>query len=111
MKTEEIVTSDLSKFGFIELKQVEALIREWREHGLPKDFYDNEVTIAFNTNSGYVFLTNSEYQAAMLTDDGKLELWHNCPQCGHEGFLEDMEHGKDDKDCQEYLKDIKEAAR
>ena len=83
----------------------EELLKTWREKGLPDDFDDDEVTIAFNTNSGYVFLTNSDFQAAMMNGDD-LELWHNCPYCGHEGFKEDMEHDPKDEECTRYLKEI-----
>lgn len=89
--------------------ELELLLKEYREKGLPKDFSPNEVVPTFNMNSGNVFLTNSEYQVAMLNGD-KLESFYNCPQCGYEGFLEDMAHGEDDKYCQEYLKDIKAVA-
>ncbi len=110
MKTEnKIITTDLSDFGYRELMELELLLKAYREKGLPKDFSADEVVPTFNMNSGNVFLTNSDYQVAMLNGD-KLESFYNCPQCGHEGFLEDMAHGEDDKDCQEYLKDIKAVA-
>lgn len=101
----EIVTSDLSKFGACERKMAEELLRSWRTQGLPENFFDEDVTIAMNTNSGCVFLTNSEYQSAMMNGD-KLEIWHNCPQCDHEGFIEDMFHGEDNKNCQQYCDEI-----
>lgn len=106
-KTEEIVTSDLSKFGYRELMELELLLKAYREQGLPKDFDNDEVVPIMNSNSGYVFLTNSNYQVAMLTDDNKLQSFYSCPQCGHEGFLEDIEHNESDKDCQEYVKSVK----
>lgn len=103
---DEITTTDLSRFGARERSMAEDLLRAWREQGLPDDFEDDEVVIMFNTHSGNVFLTNSEYQAAMLTDDDKLETWYSCPICGHEGFKADMLHGEDNVECQEYLRDI-----
>lgn len=106
MKIEnEIVTSDLSKYGFRELKMLELTLKAMREQGLPEDFDNNGLVPMLNTDSGNVFLTNSDYQVAMLNGD-KLESFYSCPQCGHEGFKEDMEHNEEDKDCQEYLKDI-----
>lgn len=107
MKTEEIVTSDLSKFGARERKMAEDLLKAWREQGLPVDFNDDETTIAMNMNSGYVFLTNSDYQVAMMNGD-TLESFYLCPECGHEGFLEDMDHDGG-KECRRYLREIKEA--
>jgi hypothetical protein len=101
----EIVTFDLGKFGDSERLEGELLLRAWRLHGLPDDFNADGVTLAFNMNSGSVFITNSDYQVAMLNGE-TLESFYFCPQCGHEGFKEDMPHNKDDKDCQEYLRDI-----
>ena len=98
----DITTTDLSKFGSRERNMAEELLKAWREQDLPDDFYDDEVTIMMNANSGNVFLTNSEFQAAMMNDD-KLETWYNCPYCGHEGFKEDMDHDPENQDCTDYL--------
>lgn len=107
MKIEKIITTDLSDFGNRELTELALLIKAMDQQGLPKDFDRDGVTSMFNMNSGNVFLTNSNYEVAMLNGD-KLESFYSCPQCGHEGFLEDMEHAENDTDCQEYLKQIKE---
>lgn len=84
---QDYYTEDLSKFGHTERKELEMILNAWNEDGLPADFWDSEVRPAFNMNSGYVFLVNSEYQVAMLTDEGKLEIWHSLPYGGEEGFL------------------------
>jgi hypothetical protein len=105
MKTENVVTHNLSEFGSRERKMTEELLKAWREQGLPDDFYDDETVVAMNKNSGNVFLTNSDYQVAMMNGD-KLESFYSCPQCGHEGFLDEMEH-EGNSDCQEYLNEIK----
>ena len=101
---DEITTTDLAKFGYREIKMASALLNAWVNKGLPEDFDNDAVTIMMNTHSGNVFLTNSDFQVAMINGD-KLESFYSCPICGHEGFKEDMEHDGDD-DCQEYLKDI-----
>lgn len=101
---DEITTTDLSKFGYREITMAKDLLTAWVDHGLPKDFEDDGVTVMMNTHSGNVFLTNSEYQVAMMNGD-KLESFYNCPECGHEGFQEDMEH-EGNKNCQEYLEQI-----
>lgn len=100
-----MITSDLSKFGSRERYMMENLLKAWREQGLPEDFYNDGVTIMMNNNSGYVFLTNSDYQVAMLNGD-TLESFYSCHICGHEGFLEEMGHGKDNNECTEYLESI-----
>ena len=101
---DEITTTDLSRFGHRERILAEELLKAWREQGLPEDFYDDDVVIMFNTHSGNVFLTNSDFQAAMMNGE-KLESFYVCPICGHEGFAEDMNH-EGDEDCQEYLQEI-----
>ena len=95
MKLKEITTTDLADFGMIELIELRDILISWVDHGLPDDFENNEVRPMMNRNSGNVFLTNSEYQTAMLLNDkmgnDKLESWYNCFNCGHEGFKEDCE--------------------
>lgn len=86
----EITTTDLSRFGYRERKMTRELLQAWEDQGLPEDFGDEEVTVMFNFYSGNVFLTNSEYQTAMLNGD-MLESFYNCPNCGNEGF--DNENG------------------
>lgn len=103
---EGIITTDLAEFGYRERKKIEELLKAWREQGSPEGFYGNEVTIMMNRNSGNVFLTNSEYQVAMMNSDN-LESFYSCPYCSHEGFLEDMEHEPEDEECTRYLNEIK----
>ena len=55
-------------------------------------------------NSGNVFLTNANYDVAMMNGD-TLESFYSCPNCGHEGFKEDMSHDGD-AECKRYLRDI-----
>jgi hypothetical protein len=103
---EENPTSDLSKLGAREWKILEEMITAKLNFGLPNDFSLNGLTIAFNTSSGNVFFTNEDMQAAMLNGN-KLESFYYCPECGHEGFLDEMEHNPDNEECQSYLTDIK----
>lgn len=105
-------TTDISDFGMREIKELRDILDAWLSHGLPDDFYADGVVPAFNRNSGSVFLTNSEYQVAMLTDDGTLESWYFTPYAGHEGFLEDLvddyyNNPEDwDEEDIEYLRDL-----
>lgn len=99
-----MTTTNLAEFGYIELKEVRDLLDAMLNQGLPQDFENHGVHPMMNQNSGNVFLTNSEYQVAMMNGD-KLESFYFCPQCGHEGFKDEMEH-EGDKDCQEYLESI-----
>lgn len=98
MKRQEITTTDLSDFGFHDREELIQLLRAWHSQGLPQDFHEEEVRPMMNRNSGNVFLTNSEYQVAMMNGD-KLEMWHYCGNCGHEGFQEDCQ--LNDEGCNE----------
>jgi hypothetical protein len=80
------------------------LINAMMDHGLPDDFNNDEVHPMFNRNSGNVFLTNSDYQVAMMNGD-KLESFYSCPECGEEGFVEDLrENGT--TCCNDYLNEV-----
>jgi hypothetical protein len=110
---EEITTTDLAQFGHREKAMAADLLKAMGK-GLPEDFYEDGVTVMMNKNSGNVFLTNSDYQVAMM-NGGKLESFYSCPECGHEGFFEDMKHENEasgdpvnqSKECKRYYKDIK----
>ena len=93
-------TTDLKDFGYRELDMAKELIQAMEDQGLPEDFYDNEVTIMFNPDSGCVFLTNSEYEVAMLNGDD-LESFYNLPYSGEEGFKSDFQ----DRDRDEFTQD------
>ena len=84
---ENAYTEDLADFGSRE----RSLVGELLALPLPSGFYDDGVRLAFNRNSGYVFMVNSDCQCAMLNSaTGKLELWHSTPYNGYEGFLADL---------------------
>lgn len=84
-----MTTTNLSDFGYRELVILEELLKAMREQGLPKDFYDEKVHPMMNQSSGNVFLTNSDYQVAMLNGD-KLESFYFLSYHGNEGFLDEL---------------------
>lgn len=84
-----MTTTNLSDFGHRELEMLEELLQAMREQGLPDDFLDSEVTPMMNQNSGYVFLTNSEYQTAMMNGDN-LESFYFLSYAGNEGFADEL---------------------
>lgn len=99
-------TTDLSKFGWREWALLRDLIDAMVEQGLPGDFENEGVHPMFNKNSGNVFLANSEFQVAMMNGD-KLESFYSCPECGHEGFKDELEHGEDKEGCREWLAGVR----
>lgn len=98
MKKQEIVTSNLSDFGTRERGLLIDLLQAWESHGLPYDFCYEEVVPMMNRNSGHVFLTNNEFQVAMMNGD-KLESFYSCPNCGEEGFADEVILNEDTCGC------------
>lgn len=88
--TDKIVTDDWSEFGWREKNMAIELLVAWRDDKTERDldglYAGSGVRAAMNKNSGYVFLTNDEYEAFMLNGDSKLDIHLNCPECGNEGF-------------------------
>lgn len=107
-----MTTTNLSDFGYRELTILEELLKAMREQGLPNDFYDEGVHAMMNQSSGNVFLTNSDYQVAMLNGD-KLESFYFLSYYGNEGFLDELieeyDNGNIKPEDFEQLADICEA--
>lgn len=85
----EITTTDLADFGWRELKMAAELLSALIDQGGPDDFESDRIQLMMNQNSGCVFLTNSEYQVAMMNGD-QLEIWYTDFEDGTEGFKEDL---------------------
>jgi len=87
-------TEDLAAFGYREQRAAQDLFEAWKLNGLPIDFWNSGVKLGFNMNSGYVFLTNSDYQVAMCTtnDQDQLELYsyYSSPYEGKEGSFDEL---------------------
>ena len=92
--SQKTYTEDLADFGYREQRAAQDLFEAWKSNGLPVDFENNGVRIAFNMNSGYVFLTNSEYQVAMCetNEQDQLELYsfYTSPYEGKEGSFDEL---------------------
>ena len=105
------VTTDLKDFGYREIEMLRDILDAWVKHGLPEDFNGEGVHPMFNMNSGDVFLTNEEFQVAMLNGGDTLESFYSCSECGYEGFMGDMENAVElgyggKACCEEYVKEI-----
>jgi len=79
---------DLSKLGYREVYILADLLKEYAKGDC--DFLGDNVTWEYNPHSDNLFLIDEEYNVAMMNGD-KLEQWHNCPNCGAEGFLSEGE--------------------
>lgn len=101
----DFYTEDLSEFGSRE----RAMAGELLSADLPRNFNGSGVRVAFNKNSGNVFLVNNDYQVAMM-DGHIMKIFYSTPYHGHEGFIDELLNDyepKDmnDEDC-EYVLDI-----
>jgi len=85
----EVTTTRLEDFGWRELKMASELLNALIEQGTPEDFESDGIHLMFNKHSGYVFLTNSDFQVAML-NGSHLEAWYTDFEDGTEGFIEDL---------------------
>ena len=104
----DIQTADLSGFGYREIDLAIELLKAYREQGAEN--LGDGINLNFNSSSGYVFLSDSDYNVYMMNGDS-LEQWFNCSYCGQEGFKEDLlsnHKGKDlHKDCKEFNKELR----
>lgn len=102
-------TTNFADFGYRERKMAADLLNASIDQGFPADFADDEVTIMMNSDSGNVFFTNADSDVCMMNGD-KLESFYSCPQCGAEGFADEIHDGDTpdtlNAECVRYLRDI-----
>jgi len=99
----EVVTADISRFGGREIQEAIELLTAYMKQDTR--WLGDGLTLNFNMDSGYVFLSDEDYNVGMM-NRGELEQWFSCPYCGHEGFLEDMKHDPVNQDCTDYMEQI-----
>ena len=101
-------TTDLEDFGKRERWLLVELLTAWDKYGLPSDFEECEVVPMMNSNSGFVFLTNSDSQVAMMNGD-RLESFYTSPYSDVEGFYDELKEREGDfsEDDAEWFNDIK----
>lgn len=111
----DVVTYDLSKFGYCELKEAAKLLTAYTEHedtGHCLDRFGSEVKIGMNYNSGYVWLEDEEYNCLMLDDNNQLFQLYYLSYAGTEGGAEELwekfEEGEIDPEDYEQLAEILE---
>lgn len=104
-----VVTADLSKFGCREIDMaaelLQALTRASRSPTIDRRYMDG-LTINMNINSGYVFLSDENYNCYMMNGD-QLEQYLSSPYDGHEGFYDELvdQYGDMHPDDKEWLID------
>ena len=87
-------TRDLSKFGLREIGVAAELLTKYADGrsswASAEDELADGIAVEFNPNSGEVFLVDEDYGVAMVNDNGNLENWVNCFNCGREGFRSEL---------------------
>ncbi len=79
-----VITADFSQFGIRELIFAQLLLKAYAEHGA--EFLNCGLTLNFNTSSGYVFLSDEDYNVGVLDQSEQyIVQFYTCPQCGYEG--------------------------
>ncbi len=79
-----VITADFSQFGIRELTFAQLLLKAYAERGA--DFLGCGLTVNFNTHSGYVFLSDEDYNVGVLDETEEyIVQFYSCPQCGYEG--------------------------
>jgi len=101
-----IVTTDLKSFGPREITLAGALLTAFKT-----DDKDNTkllgdgVEVCFNTQSGCVFLSDEDYNTAMMLGD-TLEDFLSCPECGHEESKPEFLSNEAADCCKSYYSDL-----
>jgi len=103
------VTCGLNDFGSRELDMAVELLDKYKEAVRNGDYEElgltTNIRLAMNTNSGYVFLTDDDYNVVMINPETKkAEKYYTCSNCGFEGFKDEFKNHSEDQDC---LEDIR----
>lgn len=96
--------ADFSEFGYREIEMAAELMNEYLKSDI-KPLAG--LKVCFNANSGYVFLSDEDYNTFMMNGEN-FEQFFNCPNCGFEGFKEEFKDQIDCKDCQLIYKGFEE---
>ena len=96
-------TRDISKFGNREREIAGKLLSAINTVNDKTSMFGEGVSVEFNPTSGMVFLVDEDFNVAAMNGD-VLEDFLTCPECGTEGFSEDID--TDMKCCSDYIKDM-----
>ena len=102
------VTEDWDKFGYREKKMAIELLTAWMDGKFARNslHMGDGVKAAFNTHSGYVFLTNNDYDSFLLDGDGNLDIFLSCSNCGSEGFPPELRDNPNCDKCKEFAENF-----
>jgi hypothetical protein len=95
------VTTNLSDFGAREIELASELLNELTNRNttelFDKYFTNKGTQLFFNTQSGYVFLSDEDYNVGMINpENGMLDLYITTYYSGAEGFINELMSEFDD---------------
>lgn len=91
-----IVITGIDKLSDSSLEQLEKIIRAYRLHGVPKDYWDEDIQIRYIKEEDIVVLLNGDYDELILDDEkGKLERYYYTPYAGFGGTYAEIFHEYD----------------
>ena len=95
---------DISDFGYRERKLVIELLLalDSKHNNLTERLDQTSLRIGFNTESGYVYLFDDNYNVAMMRNNALVDVV-TCPECGCEDFLDEFEEKQCPNDTIEYV--------
>lgn len=79
---------DMTNFGWREKKLALEVLQAYMKN--PYAVEGDDLKIGFNTQSGYVFATDEDYNSYMINDKDELELWVMCDMCSAEDYLSEL---------------------
>jgi len=97
------ITNDLDNLGYMELDDAVELLKAYIEQR--PEFLGKGTRIYFNENSGFVFIADDDNNVALLNDNGKLEQYFYCSECGYEDFRDDFIKHAETPECKQAVAD------
>lgn len=93
-----MTTTNLAEFGFLELQMSAKLLTEYSRGNFSCPYFISKgVHLVLNKNSGYVFLSDEDYNILMMNDN-QLEGFYVSPYSGYEGFIYELIEQYDDEE-------------
>jgi hypothetical protein len=91
MAEDGIVIIGLEKLSDSSLEQLEKIVRAYRLHGAPKDYWDEDIQIRYVKEEDSVVLLNGDYDELILDDEkGMLERYYYSPYDGFGGTYAEL---------------------
>lgn len=84
----------LSKFGYREVDMLADLLKEYAAHGC-QFLMSGNLQFDYNPNSDTIYLFDNDGNVGLLNEEGKLEQFVTCFECGTENFISHLQLSED----------------